>query len=109
MKNRKMLYVLVFVFIILFFSKVDAITPTQPTVTTPSTEVTTPISQIWGNVSYLVQILAIGCVVFAGVRYMFAAPDKRADLKKGLIYLAIGSILVFGAVEIIQLVASIDI
>ena len=44
---------------------------------------------------------------FAGIRYMFASSDKKADLKKGLGYLTIGSIIVFGAVTIIQAVASV--
>ena len=36
---------------------------------------------------------------------MFASADQKADIKQGLTYLAIGAVLIFGAVSIIQLVA----
>lgn len=60
---------------------------------------------VWATVVFVVQILAVGCIVFAGLRYMFASADQKADIKQGLIYLTIGAVLVFGATLIIQLVA----
>ena len=61
---------------------------------------------IWATVIFLVQMLCVGCVVFAGLRYMFASADQKADIKQGLIYLAGGAFIVFGAVSIIKLVTS---
>lgn len=58
----------------------------------------------WANISIVVQILAIGCMVFAGVRYMFTSADQRADIKHGMKNLAIGAILVFVTVPVIRLV-----
>lgn len=93
--------------IVLAISNVYALTPTLPTVTDPTSTITQPVKNLWATFSYVVQIIAVGCVVFAGVRYMFASSNQRADLKKGLAYLTIGSIIVFGAITVIQIVADI--
>ena len=71
-----------------------------------SGELKTKFKDVWATISVLVQIGAIACVVFAGLRYMFAAPSEKADIKQGLIYLTIGAVLVFGATLIIDLVTS---
>lgn len=65
----------------------------------------TKAKDVWATVAFLVQIGAVGCIVFAGLRYMFASADQKADIKQGLSYLTIGAVLVFGATLIIQLVA----
>lgn len=61
------------------------------------------IGNVWATVVSVVQILAIAAVVFAGVRYMFASADQKADIKKGMGMLAIGGILVFGATTVLSL------
>ena len=60
----------------------------------------------WGTIATLVQILSAACFVFAGVRYMFASADQKADIKRGMIYLFVGAFIVFGATTIIKMVAS---
>ena len=62
------------------------------------------LGKIWGTATTVVQILAFAAIVFAGVRYMFASADQRADLKKGLLLLVIGSVLVFGASMVVKFV-----
>lgn len=64
----------------------------------------TEVQRVWATVAVIVQTLAVGCVVFAGLRYMFAAPSEKADIKQGLIYLAIGAVLVFSATAIIRFI-----
>lgn len=59
---------------------------------------------IWATATVVIQILAVGAVVFAGLRYMFSAADDKADLKKEMIYLVLGAAIVFGATAIIQLI-----
>ena len=56
----------------------------------------------WSTVVTIVQILAFAALVFAGVRYMFASADQKADIKKGMGYLALGGILVFGAASVVK-------
>lgn len=59
------------------------------------------ISRVWGVILTVLQVAAIAAVVFAGVRYMFASADSKADIKKQMIWLVIGAILVFGASTVI--------
>lgn len=58
----------------------------------------------WATISFLIQMAAVACVVFAGLRYMFSSSDQKADIKQGLIYLVIGAILVFCAIPVINFV-----
>ena len=62
--------------------------------------------KIWGTVLTIAQILAFAAIVFAGVRYMFASADQKADIKKGLIYLVVGAVLVFAASTVVKLVVA---
>jgi len=70
-------------------------------------EVTNLAGKIWSTVSTIVQILAVAAVVFAGLRYMFASADQKADIKKSMGILAVGAILVFAATTIIKFVTNI--
>lgn len=65
------------------------------------------ISNAWGIILTILQVAAIAAVVFAGVRYMFASADSKADIKKQMIWLVIGAVLVFGASTVIQLVTNV--
>ena len=67
--------------------------------------VTTVTGNIWKTIQVVVQVLAIVAIVFAGVRYMFASADQKADIKKSMIILVIGAVLVFGASTIISIIA----
>lgn len=68
------------------------------------TGVTGLTDKIWATAITIVQTLAIGCVVFAGVRYMYASADKKADIKKGMMYLAIGAIFVFATTTVMKFI-----
>ena len=59
---------------------------------------------VWATVITIVQILAVAAVVFAGLRYMFASADQKADIKKSMGVLAIGAVLVFGATVVLQFI-----
>ena len=65
------------------------------------------IGNAWGIILTILQVAAIAAVVFAGVRYMFASADSKADIKKQMIWLVIGAVLVFGASTVIQLVTNV--
>lgn len=71
-----------------------------------SSKLTTAFGNTWQSVMTIVQIVSVATVVFAGVRYMFASADKRADIKKGLSFLAIGAILVFAAASVARFIVS---
>ena len=81
--------------------------PSQPNSTDiGNTTLATKTKDIWATVVVLVQITSVATVVFAGLRYMFASADQKADIKQGLIYLTIGAVLVFGATTIISAVGT---
>ena len=61
---------------------------------------------MWATVVTIVQILAVAAVVFAGLRYMFASADQKADIKKSMGTLAIGAVVVFGATTVIKFVSN---
>ena len=69
-----------------------------------STTITDAATGLWSTVITIVQILAIAAVVFAGLRYMFASADQKADIKKSMGILVIGAILVFGATFILEFI-----
>ena len=69
--------------------------------------VTSRVGSIWETFEKIVQVLAIAAIVFAGLRYMFASADGRADIKKETAILILGAVFVFGAVKIATLVYSV--
>lgn len=73
---------------------------------TASPTLTGKVGGIWATVRTVVQILAVAAVVFAGVRYMFASADAKADIKKQTVILIVGAVLVFGATYILGVVSS---
>ena len=68
--------------------------------------ITQAAGRTWATVVTIVQILAVAAVVFAGLRYMFASADQKADIKKSMGTLAIGAVLVFGATTVIKFVSN---
>ncbi len=69
-------------------------------------KVDTAVGSIWSTVLTILQIAAVAAIVIAGVRYMFASADQKADIKKGMIGLVIGAILVFAASTVVQFIIS---
>lgn len=64
------------------------------------------IGRAWRTVGVVVQVIAVATVVFAGVRYMYASAEKRADIKNGLLYLVIGAVFVFAAASVARFVVN---
>lgn len=62
---------------------------------------------IWSSVTLILQILAVAAIVFAGVRYMFASADAKADIKKQMVILIIGAVMVFAASTIINVIVNV--
>ena len=80
--------------------------PTTTPSGTGSTTVKNAVGNIWSTVVSIVQVLAIAAVVFAGLRYMFASADQKADIKKSMGTLAIGAVLVFGASTLLKFISN---
>ena len=74
---------------------------------TGSNTLNSTAKNIWASLTLILQILAIAAIVFAGVRYMFASADAKADIKKQMIILVIGAVMVFAASTIIQIIVNV--
>jgi hypothetical protein len=64
---------------------------------------------IWGNVSFLVNIFAIAGIVALGLKYMLNSADTRAEIKKDLVPVFIGLILVFATTNILSFISKVGI
>lgn len=73
-----------------------------------SINATNAVQDVWKTVLLILQILAVAAIVIAGVRYMFASADAKAEIKKQTITLVVGAVLVFGASGIINMITSIS-
>ena len=70
----------------------------------PISGVTGLAQNIWSTVTVVAQVIAFIAIIFAGIRYMFASADAKADIKKQTIILVVGAIFVFGASLIVQVI-----
>ena len=83
----------------------DSFDPNQPIDTTGGYTVDVAnkaVKGTWETVLLVLRICAVAAFVIAGIRYMFSAPDAKADIKTQTIGLFVGAILVFGASFVIQ-------
>lgn len=88
-------------------ANINKVSTDFPNATNPSNTVQKLGSNIWGTVILVVRILAFAAIVFAGVRYMFASADQKADIKKGLVYLVLGAVLVFASTYLVTFIVNI--
>lgn len=77
-----------------------------PTTTNNINTINTGASRLWGSILTILQFVAFGAIVFAGIKYMFASADQKAEVKKSLGILAIGALLVFAASTIVGFIVS---
>lgn len=89
-----------------YADKITVVAPTYNDSLVPD-KIEKATKNIWATVVILVRVAAVACVVFAGLRYMFASADQKADIKQGLIFLTIGAILVFSSTYIITFVVNV--
>lgn len=81
-----------------------AVNASFPSGSSTTSALTGAVGRTWNTVSLVVQVIAVATVVFAGVRYMYSSAEKRADIKRGLSYLAIGAVFVFAAASVARFV-----
>lgn len=86
----------------------NGVTPGNPDISgTAPGQITKVAGNVWSTVIMLVQILAVAAIIFAGIRYMFASADTKADIKTQTITLVIGAALVFAAGPLSEFVANV--
>lgn len=111
MKINKIITLLTIIVLIIsvvfpiFAAGTDFITDTSDKISNTSTaSIDTVKNKIWGSAKLILQVAAVSAVLFAGVRYMMASADQKADIKKSMVPLVIGAIIVFGTTILIEFV-----
>lgn len=69
-----------------------------------TTQIETLSTSIWGNVALVVKILSILGLAAVGLRYMFANADGKMDVKKQMLPVVIGLILIYCVTSFTQFV-----
>ncbi len=67
----------------------------------------TMASKIIGTLMWVGYILAIGMIVFIGIKYILASADERASMKGMLVKVVVGSLIIVGSVTIVNAVMTI--
>ncbi len=109
-KSKKILFRILPIFILcimLVSPYVLGLSTNVPNNTDSIEEVDSAANKIWGTVLLILQMAAIAAVVIAGIRYMFASADQKAEIKKSMIGLVIGAILVFAASIVLQFIVNV--
>jgi len=73
-----------------------------------SSEATTAISKVLGVVTVLIVTAAIILLLMKGVAFMQAAPEGKAEIKKQLIAIVVGGVIIFGINTIIQTIITVS-
>lgn len=89
------------------FCNTVTVKPGAPTGGKAIDSITNLGANIWSTIAVIVQIAAIAAIVFAGVRYMFASADDKADIKKQTVVLIVGAVLVFAAVPLAKFITTV--
>lgn len=66
------------------------------------------VDKIGGQILWIAQVIlytvAVLAVIFAGLKYLNAAPEAKAEFKKRLIYITAGAVILFAAGAIVTLI-----
>ena len=73
-----------------------------------SSEATTAINKVLGVVTILIVTAAIILLLMKGVAFMQAAPEGKAEIKKQLIAIVVGGVIIFGINTIIQTIITVS-
>lgn len=73
----------------------------------PVADIKTPVQKIWGSFSLIIQVCAVGGIIFTGIRYMFAPADAKGEMKKTLPFLIIGIVIVFASPYVINFIVKV--
>ena len=64
------------------------------------------LNTVLGMIKYLGVFLAVGILMFLGIKYMLGSASEKAEYKKTMIPFVVGVVLLFSAAIIIQIIQS---
>lgn len=71
----------------------QGVTPVQPSGSNA-------ISKVLGAFQWIGYAIALGMLIYIGIKYTMSAANEKANLKKGLINFVIGAVIIAGAATI---------
>ena len=81
---------------------------TVPEATNPTnTGLTTTVGNIMGIIEFICYAAAVILIVILGIKFMTAAPDAKAEIKKSAVIYVVGAVLVFAAGLLLNLIKNI--
>ena len=72
-----------------------------------STKLDETTQRVIGVVKYVCYAAAVILLVILGVRWLMAAPDQKADIKKSAVIYVVGAVLIFAAGAILSIIQSV--
>lgn len=63
-----------------------------------------PLNNIFGTLFFTLKVLGVAGIAINGVRYMYADSQDKAKIKQSLVYIIIGTIFIFGADIVVNLI-----
>lgn len=73
---------------------------------TGDAKTSTTFNTILGMIKYLGIFLAVGILMFLGIKYMMGSASEKAEYKKTMIPFIVGVVLLFAAALIVQIIQS---
>ena len=99
--KRAFSFLLVALVIIGTFGMVRAASGDPVQVTPPTRDITGGVAgKILGYIQWVGYAIAIGMLIYIGIKYTMASASEKADLKGYMIKYVIGAVLISGAVTI---------
>lgn len=69
----------------------------NPSMSMPDSKIESIVPEILGLVRWIGYAVAIGMLIYIGIKYVMSAADEKANLKRASINYLIGAIVVFAA------------
>lgn len=64
-------------------------------------------NNVLGYIQAIGTLIAVGVLMFLGIKYMTASPSEKSDLKKSLIPYVIGAVILLFAVNLMSVIQAI--
>lgn len=72
-----------------------------------TTGLTAPAGKILGVVTYVCYAAAVIMLVVLGIKFISAAPDAKAEIKKSAVIYLVGALLVFAAGALLKIIQNV--
>lgn len=113
MKNitRKLLTVIISILItlvlgtsVIYAGQIDGVGPNISQAGKAGETVKSVGNSILGIIQVVGTAIAIGMLLILGIKYMMAAPDEKASIKKSSTMYIVGAVILFSAVAIVTII-----